>query len=427
MPPRFVVTGGRALSGTIRPAGNKNAALPVIAAALLADGLVTLENIPRIRDVETLLELIADLGAKVEWTAANTVVIDPRGVQPKPLDPALCTRIRASILLAGPLLARFGKVVLPPPGGDVIGRRRVDTHFLALERLGAQVTVGERYTIEARQLIGCDLFLDEPSVTGTENALMAAVMAKGQTVLRNAASEPHVQDTARLLVAMGADITGIGSNTYVVNGGRALHGAQYTIGPDHIEIGSFIGLAAVTDGQITIEGVREDDLRSTMLGFERLGVRGRFDGDDLIIDRNQDRKVRPDMGGHVPKLEDGPWPAFPADVMSIAVVAATQCEGMVLVHEKMFESRLFFVDKLIGMGARIVLCDPHRAVISGASRLHGGRVESPDIRAGMAMVLAALAADGRSEINNIGQIERGYERIDERLRALGAQIERVDG
>jgi UDP-N-acetylglucosamine 1-carboxyvinyltransferase len=426
MPPRFVVTGGRTLSGTIRPAGNKNAALPVIAAALLADSPVTLSNIPRIRDVETLLELIADLGANIEWTATNTVTIDPRPVQPKPLDPQLCTRIRASILLAGPLLARFGKVVLPPPGGDVIGRRRVDTHFLALERLGASVTVGERYTIEATQLVGCDLFLDEPSVTGTENALMAAVMARGQTILRNAASEPHVQDTARLLVAMGADISGIGSNTYVINGGQPLHGANYTIGPDHIEIGSFIGLAAVTDGQITIEGVRSEDLRSTMLGFERLGIRGRFSGDDLIIDRGQDRVVRPDMGGHVPKLEDGPWPAFPADVMSIVVVAATQCEGMVLVHEKMFESRLFFVDKLIGMGARIVLCDPHRAVISGASRLHGGRVESPDIRAGMAMLLAALAADGRSEINNIGQIERGYERIDERLRALGAQIERVD-
>jgi len=427
MPPRFVVTGGHALAGTIRPAGNKNAALPVIAASLLADGPVTLGNIPRIRDVETLLELVADLGATVEWTAANTVVIDPRGVTPKPLDPALCTRIRASILLAGPLLARFGKVILPPPGGDVIGRRRVDTHFLALERLGASVTVGDAFIIEAKQLVGTDLFLDEPSVTGTENALMAAVMARGQTILRNAASEPHVQDTARILVAMGADIEGIGSNTYVINGGNPLHGTSYTIGPDHIEIGSFIGLAAVTNGDITIEGVRPDDLRSTMLGFERLGVRGQFDGDKLIIAAGQERRVRPDLGGHVPKLEDGPWPAFPADVMSIAVVTATQCDGMILVHEKMFESRLFFVDKLIGMGARIVLCDPHRAVISGASKLHGGRVESPDIRAGMAMVIAALAAEGRSEINNIGQIERGYERIDERLRALGAKIERVDG
>ena len=427
MPPRFVVTGGHPLAGTIRPAGNKNAALPVIAASLLADGPVTLHNIPRIRDVETLLELVADLGAAVEWAAANTVVIDSRGVKPKALNPSLCTRIRASILLAGPLLARFGKVILPPPGGDVIGRRRVDTHFLALERLGASVTVGDAFIIEAKQLVGTDLFLDEPSVTGTENALMAAVMATGQTILRNAASEPHVQDTARLLVAMGADIEGIGSNTYIINGRRPLHGASYTIGPDHIEIGSFVGLAAVTNGAVTIEGVRPDDLRSTMLGFERLGIRGRFDGDKLVIDPGQERRIRPDLGGHVPKLEDGPWPAFPADVMSIAVVAATQCEGLILLHEKMFESRLFFVDKLIGMGARIVLCDPHRAVISGAAKLHGGRVESPDIRAGMAMVIAALAAEGRSEINNIGQIERGYERIDERLRALGAQIERVDG
>ena len=427
MPPRFVVTGGRPLAGTIRPAGNKNAALPVIAATLLADGPVTLENIPRIRDVETLIEILVDLGATVAWTAANTVLIDTRGVRPKPLDPVLCTRIRASILLAGPLLARFGKVVLPPPGGDVIGRRRIDTHFLALERLGALVSVGASYTIEAPRLVAADVFLDEPSVTGTENALMVAVMAPGRTVLRNAASEPHVQDTARFLVAAGAEIEGIGSNSYTVIGGKPLHGTRYAIGPDHIEIGSFIGLAAVTNGNIAIDGVRPDDLRSTLLGFERLGVRGRFDGDRLIIDPDQERRIRPDLGGHVPKLEDGPWPAFPADVMSIAVVTATQCEGLLLIHEKMFESRLFFVDKLIGMGAHIVLCDPHRAVISGIAQLHAGRVESPDIRAGMAMVIAALAADGTSEIHNIGQIERGYERIDTRLRALGAQIERVDG
>lgn len=427
MAPRFIIRGGRPLSGTIRPAGNKNAALPVIAATLLADGPVHLGNIPRIRDVETLLELIADLGAMVSWTGPNAVTIDARPVKPKPLDPVLCTRIRASILLAGPLLARFGSVTLPPPGGDVIGRRRVDTHFLALERLGALVTVGDRFEIEAKQLVGADIFLDEPSVTGTENALMAAVMAKGRTVLRNAAAEPHVQDTARVLVAMGAHIEGIGSNTYVIEGGKPLGGCDYTIGPDHIEIGSFIGLAAVTNGQITIDGVRPDDLRSMLLGFERLGIVPRLEGDKLIVDAGQERRVRPDLGGHVPKLEDGPWPAFPADVMSIAIVAATQCEGMVLIHEKMFESRLFFVDKLIGMGARIVLCDPHRAVISGPSPLRGGKVESPDIRAGMAMVLAALAADGESAIHNIGQVERGYENIDKRLIALGADLERVEG
>ena len=426
MPPRFLVQGGRRLSGTVRPAGNKNAALPAIAATLLADGPVDLGNIPRIRDVETMLLLVADLGASVEWTGANAVRIDARAATAKPLDPELCARIRASILLAGPLLARFGKVQLPPPGGDVIGRRRVDTHFLALEQLGAELTVGERFEIEAKQLAGAEIFLDEPSVTGTENALMAAVSARGRTVLRNAAAEPHVQDVARLLLAMGACIEGIGTNVYTIEGGRPLHGCSYSIGPDHIEIASFIGLAAVTNGALTIEGVRGDDLRSTLLGFDRLGVRPRLDGDRLIVDHGQERRVRPDLGGHVPKLEDGPWPAFPADAMSIAVVTATQCEGMVLIFEKMFESRLFFVDKLIGMGARIVLCDPHRVVISGPSPLRGGIVESPDIRAGMAMLLAALAADGASTIHNIGQIERGYERIDERLRSLGAQIERAE-
>ena len=426
MPPRFLVRGGRPLRGTVRPAGNKNAALPILAATLLADGVVELDNIPRIRDVETMLAVLQDLGATTEWTAANTVKVDTHAVRPKPLDPALCAKIRASILLAGPMLARFGAVTLPPPGGDVIGRRRVDTHFLALEQLGASVTVGDRYELEAKTLAGADIFLDEPSVTGTENALMAAVMAKGRTVLRNAACEPHVQDLARALVAMGAQIEGIGSNIYTIEGGRPLTGASYTIGPDHIEIGSFIGLAAVTNGEVVIDPVRPDDLRSTLLGFERLGIRPRVDGSRLTVSPDQERRIRPDLGGHVPKLEDGPWPAFPADVMSTTIVTATQCSGMLLVFEKMFESRLFFVDKLIGMGARIVLCDPHRAVISGPSPLKGGTVESPDIRAGMAMLLAALAAEGSSTIHNVGQIERGYERIDERLRALGAEIERAE-
>jgi UDP-N-acetylglucosamine 1-carboxyvinyltransferase len=426
MPPRYLVQGRNPLSGTIRPAGNKNAALPAIAATLLADGPVELSNMPRIRDVETMLALVADLGAEVAWTEANTVRVDCRSAAPKPLDPELCARIRASILLAGPLLARFGRVTLPPPGGDVIGRRRVDTHFLALEQLGASLSLGDSYQIEAKQLAGAEIFLDEPSVTGTENALMAAVAAKGRSVLRNAAAEPHVQDVARLLVAMGARIEGIGTNAYSIEGGLPLHGASYAIGPDHIEIASFIGLAAVTNGQLVIEGVRADDLRSTLLGFDRLGVRPRVDGARLIVDAGQERRIRPDLGGHVPKLEDGPWPAFPADAMSIAVVTATQCEGVVLIFEKMFESRLFFVDKLIGMGARIVLCDPHRAVISGPASLRGGTVESPDIRAGMAMLLAALAAEGQSTIHNIGQIERGYEQIDSRLRALGAAIERLE-
>src|SRR6058998_999890 len=427
MPPSFSVTGGRALKGTIRPAGNKNAALPILAATLLADGPCPIDNVPHIRDVETMLALLEYLGATVQWNGPNTVTVDTTKAEPRALDPKLSAKIRASILLAGPMLARFGRVSLPPPGGDVIGRRRVDTHFLALERLGANITVGDSYKLEGK-LTGADIFLDEPSVTGTENALMAAVAARGTTVLRNAASEPHVQDLARFLVACGAHIDGIGSNALTVQGGAKLSAPKepFAIGPDHIEVGSFIGLAAVTNGAVTIDGVRGDDLRATLLAFDRIGVRPRLDGQRLIVDADQERRVRPDLGGHIPKLEDGPWPAFPADLMSIAIVAATQCEGLLLIFEKLFESRLFFVDKLIGMGARIVLCDPHRAVIAGPAPLRGGVVESPDIRAGMAMLLAALAAQGESTIHNIGQIERGYERIDERLRALGAQIERID-
>ena len=427
MPLRFQVQGGRQLSGTVRPAGNKNAALPILASTLLADGPVHLSNVPRIRDVESMAALLADLGASVQWTGPNAVTVDTRGAVSKPLDPVLCARIRASILFAAPLVARFGKVVLPPPGGDVIGRRRVDTHFLVLEALGARILVGDRYEIEARQLTGADIFLDEPSVTGTENALMAAVAARGRTVLRNAAAEPHVQDLARCLVAMGARIEGIGTSQYVVEGGHPLHGASHEIGPDHIEIASFIGLAAVTNSALTIDPVRPDELRSILSGFDRLGIRPRVAGNALIVDRDQERRIRPDHGGHIPKLEDGPWPAFPADVMSIAIVTATQCAGLLLIFEKMFESRLFFVDKLIGMGARIVLCDPHRAVIAGPAPLRGGGVDSPDIRAGMAMLLAALAAEGRSVIHNIGQIERGYEHIHDRLNALGASIERLEG
>jgi UDP-N-acetylglucosamine 1-carboxyvinyltransferase len=426
MPPTFSVSGGRPLQGTIRPAGNKNAALPILAATLLADAPCTIENVPHIRDVETMLALLAHLGAGVQWLGPNTVEVDPRPAEPRELDAALCARIRASILLAGPMLARFGRVALPPPGGDVIGRRRVDTHFLALEALGAEIEVGRRYRFEAKALTGTDLFLDEPSVTGTENALMAAVAATGRTVLRNAASEPHVQDLARFLAGLGAGIEGIGTNTLTIEGGapRPTTPVRFVLGPDHIEVGSFIGLAAVTNGQIRIEGVRLDDLRATLFAFDRLGVRPRVDGSTLLVEHNQERRIRPDLGGHIPKLEDGPWPAFPADLMSIAIVVATQCDGPLLVFEKMFESRLFFVDKLIGMGARIVLCDPHRAVIAGPSPLRGGEVESPDIRAGMAVLLAALAAQGESVIHNVGQIERGYEQIDQRLRALGAGIER---
>jgi len=424
--PAFIVEGGRRLSGTVRPAGNKNAALPILAATLLADGPVVLHNVPRIRDVETLIALLEAQGVSCAWTAASSLTVDARRAAPADPDPALCAKIRASILLAGPMLARFGRVRLAPPGGDVIGRRRVDTHLLALQRLGAEIDVGAVYDFTARKLVGDDIFLDEASVTGTENALMAAAGASGTTVIRNAASEPHVQDTARFLVALGASIEGIGSNTLTIHGGRPLGGGEFTIGPDHIEVGSFIGLAAITNSDLTIEGVRPDDLRATLLGFERIGVVPRLDGERLIVDAEQPRRIASDIGNHVPKLEDGIWPAFPADLMSIALVTATQCEGTILLFEKLFESRLFFVDKLIGMGARIVLCDPHRAVITGPSPLRGGVVESPDIRAGMAMLLAALAAEGRSVINNIGQIERGYENIHQRLQALGAAIERTE-
>ena len=427
MAAHFRVTGGLPLNGSVRPAGNKNAALPIIAAALMADGPCEIGNVPRIRDVEVLLDLARGLGATASWRADHTLQIDPSGLTPGAPDPRLCSQLRASILLAGPLLARFGRVTLPPPGGDVIGRRRVDTHFLALERLGAQVTIGADYRLEAPRLHGADVFLDEPSVTATENALMAASRARGTTILRNAASEPHVQDLARALIAMGAQVEGVGTNVMTVQGVDRLRGGQLEVGPDHIEVGSFIGLAAVTGGAVEILGVRPDDLRSILLQFARLGVRPRVDGTRLVVDAAQERRVTPDLGGHVPKIEDGPWPAFPADLMSIVTVVATQCEGLVLVFEKMFESRLFFVDSLISMGARIVLCDPHRAVISGPARLHGGTVVSPDIRAGMGMLLAALAAEGESTIHNISQIDRGYERIDDRLRGLGARIERVEG
>jgi UDP-N-acetylglucosamine 1-carboxyvinyltransferase len=424
-PIQYVVEGGHRLSGTISPAGNKNAALPIIAAALLTEHPVTLENVPRIRDTETLVELVRSVGASAEWKQRNTLAIHAKTIRAADLDPVLCARIRASILLAGPLLARCGEVMLPPPGGDVIGRRRLDTHFLAFEQLGASVTVSDQLQFKASRLTGADVFLDEPSVTATENALMAAVAAHGATYLRNVASEPHVQELALFLVALGARIEGIGTNTMIVHGPGTLGGATWSIGPDHIEVGSLIGLAAVTRSPLRIARAGIEHLRSIRMGFERLGVVCEVDGDDLVVPNHQTLRIRDDIGGHVPKLEDQPWPAFPADLMSIAIVTATQCEGVILMFEKMFESRMFFVDKLIAMGARIVLCDPHRAIVAGPSRLRGALMSSPDIRAGMAMLLAAVCAKGTSTINNADQIERGYERIDERLNALGAQITRV--
>ena len=426
MPPiQYIVEGGHGLTGTIEPSGNKNAALPIIAAALLTEHPVTLENVPRIRDTETLVELIRSVGASAEWRARNRLAIHAKSIRATDLDPVLCAQIRASILLAGPLLARCGQVMLPPPGGDVIGRRRLDTHFLAFEQLGATVTASDRLEFRCPRLKGADVFLDEPSVTATENALMAAVAAHGTTHLRNVASEPHVQDLAHFLVALGARVEGIGTNTMVVHGPATLGPVSYSIGPDHIEVGSLIGLAAVTRSPLRIARAGVGHLRSIRMGFERLGIICEVDGDDLVVPSGQTLKIQDDFGGHVPKLEDQPWPAFPADLMSIAIVTATQCDGVILMFEKMFESRMFFVDKLIAMGGRIVLCDPHRAIVAGPSRLRGALMTSPDIRAGMAMLLAAVCAKGVSTINNADQIERGYERIDERLNALGARITRV--
>ena len=424
--PSFLVEGGYQLHGSIRPAGNKNAALPALAATLLSAEPVTLENVPRIRDVETLIEILISLGARVEWVGEDTVEVMAAGVQGGEPDQELAKKIRASILLAGPLLARFGSVILGPPGGDVIGRRRLDTHFLALEALGGKKRLEDGFEIRTAGLKGANIFLDEPSVTGTENAVMAAVLAKGSTLIRNAAAEPHVQDLCHLLIQMGAHIGGIGTNTLEIEGVETLHGGRFRLGADHIETGSFIGLAAVTGSEITILEAPLEHLDSTLLGFRRLGLACTVDGTSLIVHGDRPLEVDNDAFGHIPKVDDGPWPAFPADLTSIALVTATQCKGTVLVHEKMFESRMYFTDKLVGMGAQIILCDPHRAVVVGPSQLRGGLLESPDIRAGMAMLLAALAAEGESRIKNIGQIERGYQDIDSRLRALGARIARVD-
>ncbi|MGH6717626.1 MAG: UDP-N-acetylglucosamine 1-carboxyvinyltransferase, partial [Bradyrhizobium sp.] len=421
----YIVEGGHRLRGAIEPSGNKNAALPIIAAALLTEHPVTLDNVPRIRDTETLVELVRSVGASAEWRGRNRLAIHASEVRAADLDPELCVRIRASILLAGPLLARCGQVTLPPPGGDVIGRRRLDTHFLALEQLGVSVVANGQLAFKTSQLNGADVFLDEPSVTATENALMAAVAARGTTYLRNAASEPHVQDLAHFLTALGARIEGIGTNTMIVHGQAALGAASYAVQPDHIEVGSLIGLAAVTRSPLRIVRAGVEHLRSIRMGFERLGIVCEVAGEDLVVPSDQTLKIKDDVGGHVPKLEDQPWPAFPADLMSIAIVTASQCDGVILMFEKMFESRMFFVDKLISMGARIVLCDPHRAIVAGPSRLRAAAMVSPDIRAGMAMLLAAVCAEGTSTINNADQIERGYERIDERLSALGAKIARV--
>jgi UDP-N-acetylglucosamine 1-carboxyvinyltransferase len=423
----FVIEGGRPLRGSIRATGNKNAALPIIAAALLTDEPVTLRNVPAIRDVETMLELVGDLGVEVERLGDGAVRIVAEDVRKTELDAELCTRIRASILLAGPLVARWGEAVVPPPGGDVIGRRRLDTHIHALARLGAEISADRRLRMRADRLVGTQVFLDEASVTGTENAVMAATLAEGETTIVNAACEPHVQDLCRFLTALGARIEGIGSNVLTVNGIDRLGGGEWSVCPDHIEVASFVGLGAVTEGEIVIDDVVPEHMVGVWHGLERLGVEWQADGSSVRVPGKQELVIQDDLGAQIPKIEDGPWPAFPADLTSIALAVATQATGTVLIFEKMFENRLFFVDKLVTMGARIILCDPHRAVVNGPTRLYGERMESPDIRAGMAMLIAGLCAEGRSTIGNIGQIDRGYERIDERLRALGASIERVEG
>jgi UDP-N-acetylglucosamine 1-carboxyvinyltransferase len=423
---KYIIDGGFPVKGRIRACGNKNAALPCIAATALAKAPVVLRNVPEIEDVQVMLDVLRHLGASVEGLGPNAWRIDSSAMSRSAVPAEEARKVRASILFAGPLLARFGRVELPPPGGDVIGRRRIDTHVLALEELGARIEIDGAFRFVANKLIGTDIFLDEASVTGTENVVMAASLAEGSTTVRNAASEPHVQDLCRLLVAMGARIEGIGSNVLRIEGVKELGGADFSIGPDYMEIGSFIGLTAVTHGELEIEGVEPEDLRPLKVAFGRLGIGWSLKDRLLQVPSGQALKVVADLGGQIPKIDDSPWPGFPPDLTSIMTVVATQTEGTVLIHEKMFESRMFWVDKLIGMGAKIVLCDPHRAVVSGPSRLRGDSLTSPDVRAGMAMVIAALCAEGRSTIHNVYQIERGYEDICARLRGIGARIERVE-
>lgn len=422
----YKIEGGIPIRGTVAAGGNKNAALPCIAASLLTDEPVTLRNIPDIEDTSVMFSILQSLGATVKKMEDHTWKIEAKTIKKSDIPSELSKKIRASILFAGPLVARTGKAVMPPPGGDVIGRRRLDTHFLALEELGVRITVDGQFYFSANKLVGADMFLDETSVTATENAVMAAVVAEGRTKITNAASEPHVQDLCNMLVAMGAKITGIGSNILLIDGVKKLHGVDFSIGPDFMEIGSYIGLAAATKGSVTITGIRAEDLRPLRVAFGKLGITWTIEGDTLSVAVGQEMKVNTDLGGMIPKIDDSPWPGFPPDLTSIMTVVATQVEGTVLIFEKMFESRMFFVDKLISMGARITLCDPHRAVVSGPSTLHGDNLVSPDVRAGMAMVIAAMAARGESTISNVYQIERGYEHLVEKLQSLGAHIKRVE-
>ena len=421
----FVIEGGQPLHGRVTAAGNKNGVLPILAACVMTAEPVVLHNVPRIRDVDTMLALIDDLGADVEWIGPNDVRIHAAEVRKTELDRELCAQMRASFLLAGPLLVRTGTAIVGPPGGDVIGRRRLDPHIHGFRELAIDVEAGDSYDMRTDGVRGASVFLDEASVMATENIVMAAALADGETTIGNAACEPHVQDLCRFLGSLGADIQGIESNVLRVRGVGSLRGGEWTIGPDHVEVASFIGLAAVTGGDVTIDGVKNDDLLSILPTFARLGVRVEVGDGTIRVPPGQELYIEDDIGGYIPKIEDGPWPAFPSDCTSMALTVATQARGTVLLFEKMFENRLFFTDKLVSMGARIILCDPHRAVVTGPTKLRGQRMESPDIRAGMSMLLASLCAEGESTIGAIYQIDKGYERIDERLRSLGARIERV--
>jgi UDP-N-acetylglucosamine 1-carboxyvinyltransferase len=421
---RFIIHGGKRLSGSFVPGGNKNAVLPMLAACVLTDEVVTLENVPLIDDVRTMLELLEKLGVGVE-VKGHTVRLCAKGLRRSKLDPGLCGRVRSSILLAGPLAARLGRATLSPPGGDVIGRRRVDTHFQGLAALGIEVECGaQHYVFRRRRLEGAPMVLDEASVTATENVLMACVLAKGKTTIFNAACEPHVTDLVLLLQKMGAQITGTGTNRLEIEGVASLGGATHMVQPDYIEIGSYVAAAAMTGGELKVSGVDPEPLMIIGKTFQKLGIRFQVSGTDLVLPPRQRLKVVKDVGAAIPTIADGPWPMFPSDLMSVLLVAATQTQGTILFFEKMFESRLYFVDNLIGMGAGMVVCDPHRVLVTGPSRLHRIHMASPDIRAGMSLLMAALCAKGESVIHNAQSIDRGYERVEEKLRALGADIVR---
>lgn len=421
----FDIKGGDIMEGEITPSGNKNEALPVLAASLLCEDKVVLKNVPDIKDVNVMLEIMSSLGISVSKRSSNEIEIDASNINDKPLDAELCGKIRTSILFAGPLLARTGSVVLPLPGGDVIGRRRLDTHFLGFEQLGALYSnINNGYKIVANQLNGADIFLDEASVTATENIIMAAVFAKGISVIRNAASEPHVQGLCKFLNSMGAKISGVGTNVLSIEGVDSLKSTTHTIGPDYIEAGSFIALCAMTGGELTVKNTDPASMVSILGTLKKIGIEPEVRGEDIFVPHHPKLTIRKEMNNSIPKVDDGPWPSFPSDLMSMAIVAATQADGTVLFFEKMFESRLFFVDRLISMGAQIILCDPHRVVVSGSSQLYGTKLDSPDIRAGMALVMAAVCAKGRSRIYNIGQIDRGYENLEGKLRKVGITIER---